>query len=186
MDERRAGNDPPDEAVFAPARIARSRAPIVALGVALAIAGVAIAGSFEGLRDATSTDEQPGSTRRVDAPTIREIPPAAEGPGVATGPLLDLDARSSGGTLFVNGDVFTRNAVLVIVSIADAAEKVLEVRSLDMPGGSTAFRIGANDRFLAAFDVERLPARQVVWVTANAYDRFGMVVASARTPVPQP
>ncbi|HET9852562.1 MAG TPA: hypothetical protein VFP56_08680 [Candidatus Limnocylindrales bacterium] len=194
MDERRAerapvdagelptdaGKLPADEAVFAPARLPRRRVPVAAVGIGLAIAALAVVGSLDRLRETPRTAEKPASSRMIDVPAVREVPPPAFVPVPVSAPLLDLAASTSEGRVFVHGDVFTRDAVVVIVSIADAAEDVLDVRSVDMPGGSTAFRLGPNERFLEAFEVEGWPATQVAWVMANAYDKFGMIIASAR------
>ena len=192
MDERRAerlpadaGEQPADdEAVFAPMPLPRRRAPVAAVGVGLAIAGLALVGLLERVRDAPPSAERPASTRMIDVPAVREIPPQAFVPVPVSAPLLELAATASGRSVYVHGDVFTRDAVVVIVSIADAADDVLEVRSVDMPGGSTAFRIGPNERFLEAFQVERWPSTQVAWVMANAYDQFGTIIASAREALP--
>lgn len=191
MDERRAERLPDgvgevfaDEAVFAPTRLPRRRAPVAAVGVGLVIAGLALVGFLDRLRDAPPSAERPASTRMIDVPAVREIPPQAFVPVPVSPRLLDLAATGSGPSVYVHGDVFTRDAVVVIVSIADAADDVLEVRSVDMPGGSTAFRIGANERFLEAFRVERWPSTQVAWVMANAYDQFGTIIASARVALP--
>jgi hypothetical protein len=185
MDERRAEEPGPDEAVFAPARIARRRTPILGLAVAAAIgiAGFALVGALDGAGDAATGDEKPPATRLIDVAAPREVPPSLPGQVAASGRLLDLRATASGDTVLVHGDVFTLDAAVIVVSIADAADEVLEVRSVDMPGGSTAFRIGANDRFLEAFEIEGWPAARAASVTADAYDSLGLIIASARTSV---
>ena len=100
--------------------------------------------------------------------------------------LLALDVQASGGMLFVHGDVYTRGAMLVVVSVSDADYHTLDVRSLNMPGGSTAFRTGPNDRFSLAIQVDDGPSRQPAWVRVDAYDRYGGMLASARAPVGTP
>jgi hypothetical protein len=191
VDERRAERLPADagelavdEAVFAPARLPRRRLPVAAVGIALAIAGLAVVGSLDRLRETPQAAPKPASTRMIDVPAVREIPPHGFAPVPVSPPLLELAATTSGRSVYVHGDVFTRDAVVVIVSIADAADDVLEVRSVDMPGGSTAFRTAPNERFLEAFQVDSWPSTQVAWVRANAYDQFGMIIASAREPLP--
>lgn len=97
-------------------------------------------------------------------------------------PLLALDARLAGGHLLLRGDVFTRQAVVVIVTILDGTDEALKVRSIHMPGGSTAFRIGANEQFDLAFAVADWPAAPAS-VTATAYDRTGYPIEWLREPL---
>lgn len=192
MDDRRerdhdASRPRDDGATFEPARVSGpTRRPIVgvALVVGVMVAGIGLAGALDGVR--TSPPVRASADAAV-ATLPGSVGLASGGPSVA-GPvaepvLLTLDARATARHLFVHGDVFSLDATLVIVSIADAAGHVVEERSLDLPGGSTAFRLGANDRFDAQFPLDGPIGIDERWLEARAYDRFGETIASVRRPL---
>jgi hypothetical protein len=192
-----------DEAVFAIERVPRGRGLKVAGTLVLAIAGLAAAGVIgnagtaphvvesmsSGLGGPIATD--PAALADASGPTASP----KEWTGVKTGDdrvvpsfkplLLALDAQASGGLLFVHGDVYTRSAMLVVVSIADGGHRTIDVRSVNMPGGSTALRTGPNDRFSLAIPVNAAGATPA-WVWADAYDHNGAIIASARVQVGSP
>jgi hypothetical protein len=192
----------PDAAVFAIARVPPRRGGKRAGVILITLAALAGAGVL-GNRAAKSEVAAPAlgeAARAIDdtAPGVGDVAaasPAAtrklprEWTGVKNGddrvdlmspPLLALDARASGGLLVVDGDVYTRGAMLVVVSISDAEHHTLDVRSLNLPGGSTAIRTGPNDRFSLTIQLNEAPSRQPAWVWADAYDHNGGIIASAR------
>ena len=178
---------PLDEAVFATARVAgarRSWLPAVTLLLAVAaLIGSAILAAANGRTDrpdaaALVSPPAPAATvietanpRHTSPPTTGEAPPA----------LLHVEARPNGRYVFVNGDVFSMAAFRVVISL-EADDAVTATRSVNLPGGSTAFLTGANPRFQVQFDV---PAEGgALWIQAIAYDVGGVVVAWLRQPVP--
>lgn len=171
-----------DEAVFVPVRVPRGRVPAPAVAVLLTIAGLAVAGVL-----GSNESLQPSMAATVTAGPIATdvVDVAAPPPQRPAIPLLAMDARTSGRLLFVHGDVFTRAAVavVVIVSVADGRNRTLNIRSVDMPGGSTAFRTGPNDRFFLTFELGDSPTMQPAWVMANAYDERGAIIATTKVRV---
>lgn len=178
-----------------PVRVPRDRVPSPAVAIVLTIAGLAAAGLLGSNRPvqpstAATGPEAPIASTAVDAPTAQAVPPAkldARPPHWDAIPLLAMDARTSGRLLFVQGDVFTRAAVavVVIVSVADGRDRTLNIRSVDMPGGSTAFRTSPNDRFYLTFELGDSPTMHPAWVMANAYDERGAIIATTRVQVDQ-
>jgi hypothetical protein len=110
--------------------------------------------------------------------------PAAAGQESPAASVVRLTVLPSGRHLFVHGEVLTNRVIVVVVSLRDRLGKTLEIRSVDIPGGSTAFRLGAVDRFDVQFE-RPLPEDvrgATIWVTC--YDRVGAVVGSAEVEVP--
>ncbi len=170
-----------DEAVFDTVRVARGGRPVAALMIAAVVGGLAVMGVVGGTK--VSADGEPGWYRATVArPAVttaaeraasREAPwrthPGTGEPFVAR--LLAIDARITGGLLILRGDVFTPLAEVVVIAVGDVAGRSTEVRSIEMPGGSTAFRLGANDRFDVTFAIDAIG--EAVWIDATAYDAVG-------------
>ena len=172
-----------DEAVFAAARLTRGGRPVAGIVIAAVVGGLALVGVIAG-RDAGTM-----SAARVARPVLvasdddstREAPWRTH-PGTGEpygGPLLSFDAQVVGRRLFVNGDVFTLGADVVVVSVGDLDGRTVERRSLDLPGGSTAFRLGANDRFDVTFGLDDWTA-ELAWVTATVFDGSGSPLGTVR------
>jgi hypothetical protein len=189
----------PDEAVFdmAPLRQAkRSYSLVAAAAFAIGIVGVAIAGGIGRESPSPIVADVPHAPAVVDVPGVRTSSQRLfEGPfgpldgrtGVTPGrtgrPLLTIDAQRSDGLVFVHGDVFTRRAVnvVVVLTVADGRNRTITVQSVGIPGGSTAFRLGPNERFDTTFHLPASPTMQPTTVSASAYDDAGVVIASATT-----
>ena len=78
--------------------------------------------------------------------------------------------------------VYLFNSMIVVVfSIVEGRNRFVQLRTVDMPGGSTAFRLGGNDRFDLVFDLPTVLHSKDAWVSANAYDLTGNIIARART-----
>jgi hypothetical protein len=195
-----------DAAVFAIERVPRQRGGKRAGAILITLAALTGAGVL-GNRATTPEDAAapaPGDVVRAigdTAPALGDTAaaatrnPAREWTGMKNGDdrvdlmspaLLSLDARASGGFLFVDGDVYPRGAMLVVVSVSDDDYHTLDVRSLNMPGGSTAFGTSPNDRFSLAIELDDGPSRQPAWVRVDAYDHYGAIIASARAAVGTP
>lgn len=208
MDTRR-GADPraqatgeeiqPDQAVFTVASLQRPKRSVsvgVVVALAIGIVAVAIVGALGRQPSQPIAAEAPRPTVSVPAPPAG-LPSErlAEGPfgpldgrtgvrpGRAVGPLLTVAAEREGQLLFVHGDVFTRQAVAVqvFVTVADERNRTLVIQSVDLPGGSTAFRLGPNDRYDLAVELPEAPSMQATTVSARALDGGGSVIATART-----
>ena len=173
----------PDEAVFAPVRLIRPRRPARAgVAIALAVGGLAALGWPDGAPHTTSADRVDRAAFAVaDADAEREAPWRTH-PGTGepfAEPLLAFRAEVSGRRLFVNGDVFTRQADVVLVIVGERQGGKLELRPIELPGGSTAFRLGANDRFSVTFELDDWTS-EVLWIIATAYDDGGHPLGSVR------
>ncbi len=179
MNSRRRSEPEPDdgprfdEAVFATARLARSGRPVAGIVIAAVVGGLALVGVVGG-GDAATT-----SAARVARPVFIASDEDSTPEAPFGSPPIAFHARVLGRQLYVNGDVFTLQADIVVVSVGDLQGRTFQRRALDLPGGSTAFRLGPNDRFDVAFELEGWTA-EVAWVTATAYDRAGSPLATVR------
>jgi hypothetical protein len=152
----------------------------------VAIAGLAAAGSLGGARRAPEIALAPegtpvsvatpgpildwGAPKRGDDRYVR---------AGSTAPLLVVDAKADAASVFVQGDVYTIGADFVVVALQDVGYRTIDVRRVQMPGGSTAMRTGPNDRFSLLFQVKGPFDPRSAWVTAVALDDAGDLVASA-------
>jgi hypothetical protein len=194
MDDRGATTIGVDGATFAPERlVADGRRPILPVAMALTMGALVAVGwlgertsTGDGGRDAgRSATATARAARHAGTPFGLGLSNARDRPAVpgALGDrLIRLDVREADDQLFVHGDLFRLDVILVVVSIEDAPGHVAAIESLDIAGGSTAFRIGANPRFSVAFELPASPASAALWIHANAYDRAGAIVASTRVP----
>jgi hypothetical protein len=172
--------------VFATVQVAgarRSWLPAATLLVAVvALIGSAILAAAPGRTDQpdaalVAPPSEPVATVVETASPRGTSRPATGGAAPA---LLQVEARPNGRYVFVNGDVFSMAAFRVEISL-EAGDTVAATRSVNLPGGSTAFLTGANPRFQVQFDV---PAEVgALWITATAYDLGGDIVASLHQPV---
>jgi hypothetical protein len=182
----------PDEAVFTTARVGGSpRSWVPAATLALAIVAL-IASAI--LAQAPRQTDLPGTAAAASptaalasAPTpartarpLRTSRPAIDDPGPA---LLQVEARANGRYVFVNGDVFSMAAFKVVISL-EAGDTVTATRTVNLPGGSTAFLTGANPRFQVQFEASAEPGAP--WISATAYDAAGEVVAALHQAVLSP
>ena len=179
----------PDGAVFAPTVVRRARAPRVLAGIVVTALGglVAIGALDRGVTpEPNSAAVAPGALVATPLPSGRSAsrpPPqaAVASPRPRTGPatfdgLVQLDVRPAGSRLFVHGDVYSLKVEVVVLSIEDATGHVADTRSVRLQGGSTAFRLGANTRFDALFEVPDELMGEGVWVHADAYDTRGRII----------
>ena len=197
-DRREAPAKHEDAAVFAVERVVRGRPPLLAIGLAVAIAGASVAGVLNSAAQPASTAspleaavvgtdetrpaERPQSRRWVEGPYAPISTPEPRAPG--RGPrasLLRLQAEVDENIVLVHADVYTRSASVVVVSIVEGRNRFVQLRTVDMPGGSTAFRLGGNDSFDLVFDLPTVLHSKDAWVSANAYDLTGNIIARART-----
>lgn len=162
----------PDGAVFAPTVVRKARGPRALAGIVVVALGALVA---IGALDRGGTPEPNGVAIATDVAPVTPAPSAQRGPAIFDG-LVQLDLRPAGSRLFVHGDVYSLNVVVVVLSIEDAAGHVADQRSVHLQGGSTAFRLGANTRFDALFDVPDELMGEGLWVHADAYDTRGRIV----------
>jgi hypothetical protein len=194
MDDRPDSAAPPDDVVFAPARVRGPRSPrIVASVVALAIAALIAVGALN--REPASEEvavAPPAPAVTAGAQTVRPSRPprpsvAEPGPSgdPALGAVFDLDVRPAGSHLFVHGDVFSLAVTRVRVTVADAAGHVAERTSVAVPGGSRSFLLGAVPRFDVHFILpDEIQADGFV-VSAVALDAKGRRVARLEERIPR-
>jgi hypothetical protein len=195
-----------DGAVFAPATVRSTRGPrLLAASVVVALGGLIAIGALDRLAardeapsahdgalppaavvDATSeprgsrapTTPQERTDRFVDGPEIGPSPPPD--------PILSLDLRPAGSRLFVHGDVFSLAVVRVSVDLEDGGGSlVATAASIEIPGGSTAFRLGAVPRFDVQFSVPDEVMGESMWIAVTAYGQTGHELATVRQLVPR-
>ena len=193
LDDDPAPRATDDGAVFAPVRVKGTRRPrILAALVIVAVGGLVAIGALDrgdakpqsvAIADATDAPAatRPAPTRRPSRPpTPRasiQVSGSVDGRG-GSAQFIDLDIRPAGSHLFIHGDVFSLDVARVTVRLEDSAGNVAATKSVDIPGGSTAFRIGAVPRF----DVHFLLADEVqadgFMVSATALDSGGRRLAT--------
>jgi hypothetical protein len=100
------------------------------------------------------------------------VPVTVDAPGDGAR-FVDLDVRPAGGDLFIHGDVFSLDVARVTVTLEDSAGNVAATRSVDIPGGSTAFRIGSVPRFDVHFTLGEEAQADGFMVSATALDSAG-------------
>lgn len=191
MDERRAAEPPPDEAVFAPARIARRPAPIAALSVALALGALALAGVLDGLRaPAPAAEEKPVETAAphptsTSPPLIgRGWPPAHLASEAPVPVRIDSPAGGAGAVtdrfIAVRGELRV-HAAAVRVSLQTSERVTLDSTVVDtsnVDGGIRPLHAPAIDVQLA-LPTPR-PTGERLWIVVTAYDGAGTPVGAVR------
>jgi hypothetical protein len=197
LDDDRGGAQE-DGAVFAPATVRASRGSrFLAVGVALALGGLVALGAVDRLISpdqpaAARVTEGPVAAQARSTPTPPSIRPkrSTDGPGIAPPQqpmeVVGLDLRPAGSHLFVHGDVFSLAVVRVSVELEDSqGSLVADAESVKIPGGSTAFRIGAVPRFDVQFDVPDEVMGEGMWIAVTAYGEAGKALVTVRQLVPR-
>jgi hypothetical protein len=194
-----------DGAVFAPATVRSGRRPsLVAVGVLVALGGLIVIGGLDRL---SGGDETPsGHDGTLPAAVVRPTPESrpsrapttpqertdrfVDGPEIGSdrppADVLALDLRPAGSHLFVHGDVFSLAVVRVSVDLEDSGGSlVAAMESITIPGGSTAFRLGAVPRFDVQFSVPDEVMGEGMWIAVTAYSDTGSPLATLRQLVPR-
>jgi hypothetical protein len=176
-----------DGAVFAPVRIRGARRPrILASLVILAISGLVAIGALDrgaappGTATGAGAAEAPAASGAAPTPHSTPNRPRASGPVSGAVDALgggarymELAIRPAGGDLFIHGDVFSLEVARVSVRLEDPAGNVAATRSVDIPGGSTAFRIGSVPRFEVHFTLGDDAQAVGFMISATALDSAG-------------
>lgn len=195
-----------DGAVFVTAKVRSSRGSrFLAIGVSLALGSLVAIGAIDRLL----TPDQSAPARATDTPAIaqaRSTPGtrASREPtmpqerserftnGIEIAPaqppteIVALDLRPAGSHLFVHGDVFSLAVVRVSVDLEDSrGSLVTAAESVKIPGGSTAFRLGAVPRFDVQFSVPDEVMGEGMWIAVTAYGDTGETLATVRQLVPR-
>jgi hypothetical protein len=171
MDDDRDGGSREDGAVFAPTIVRQARGPrVLAALVAIALGGliaigaldrgstpemaavpVATGGPTASLRAQTARSSRAPIASRLPTTPQERSERMANGMEVPASPgnddIMSVDIRPAGSHLFIHGDVFSLDVVRVAVSLEDALGHVAAHRTVDVPGGRTAFMLGAVHRF---------------------------------------
>jgi hypothetical protein len=171
MDDDRVPDARDDGAVFAPTMVRRARGPrVVSALVVIALAGLVAIGALDRAdgRDTGAgvvADVGPSATARAQIARSSRPPTASREPTTpqerseriasrpgdsrvpAGGAFMSVDIRPAGSHLFIHGDVFSLEVARVSVSLEDALGNVAARRTVEVPGGSTAFLLGAVPRF---------------------------------------
>ena len=197
MDDRPDPAAREDGAVFAPARVRGSRRPrILASIVVIAVGALIAIGALDRQPDAGSvavapSSETPATTFRAEMarssrpPPHGSVAPPGRVGGSPIGQVLDFDIRPAGSHLFIHGDVFSLDVTRVRVRIMDAAGHVAASRAVDIPGGSTAFLIGAVPRFDVHFFLPDEVQADGYVVSATALDSKGHRIVTLEQHVPR-
>src|SRR6476646_8214267 len=174
-----------DGAFFAPMRVKGTRRPRVLASLVFAGVGALIAiGALDRKTPSASSavagaSEGPSATQGAQATRPNRPPPRAslEVPGRLDGgdaaPLLNLQVTPDGSHLVIHGEVFSLDVARVSVRVEDPAGHVAASRSVEIPGGSTAFRIGAVPRFDVLFALPAEIQADGYVVSATALDSAG-------------
>jgi hypothetical protein len=186
LDDQPRPESAEDGAIFAPVRVRGTRRPrIRAFLVIVAVGALITIGALDRGAAAPGTATVADGTNRAAA----SVPPAphatqprprasAQVPGTVDAPgdgarFVDLDVRPAGGDLFIHGDVLSLDVARVTVTLEDSAGNVAATRSVDIPGGSTAFRIGSVPRFDVHFTLADEVQAHGFMVSATAIDSAG-------------
>ena len=194
-----------DGAVFVATKVRTSRGSrFLAGGVVLALGGLVAIGAVDRL----ITPGQPASGRSTVGPAVaqaRSSPVArasrepttpqersdrfanrVELPSPPSASVIALDLRPAGSHLFVHGDVFSLAVVRVSVHLEDSqGSLVAPAESVKIPGGSTAFRLGAVPRFDVQFSVPDEVMGEGMWIAVTAYAEAGKALVTVRQLVPR-
>jgi hypothetical protein len=181
------GHDAPpaaEGAVFAPTRVHGSRRGRMLAFVAIAaMAGVVAIGALERAAAApqtaavTDASAPPAATQPTQALRSSRPPPRGSlGPGSEHGSTahapITLDVQLADDHVFVHGEAF-HDVARVAVRIQDSAGHRVAARSVELPSGSTALRIGAVPRFEAHFVLPDKIRADGFLVSATALDAAG-------------
>ena len=195
-----------DGAVFVATKVRTSRGSrFLAGGVVLALGGLVAIGAVDRL----ITLDQPASGRSTVGPAVAQarsnpVTRASREPttpqersdrfanGIELPPrppseeIVALDLRPAGSHLFVHGDVFSLAVVRVSVHLEDSqGSLVAPAESVKIPGGSTAFRLGAVPRFDVQFSVPDEVMGEGMWIAVTAYAEAGKALITIRQLVPR-
>ncbi len=183
-----------DGAVFAPrsVRAPGGRSWIGAVAVLVGVGSLVLTGLLQSPAPA-EPPPVPSTAAPValaTAPTIGALRSKrfAEGPfatprGVA-GPesIVAAEIRPDGRYVFVHGEVFSERVARVVVSLRNRLGRTVDTRGVSLPGGSTAFRIGAVDRFVVqlARPTPRIAATMTVRIVC--FDESGARIGAVSVP----
>ena len=176
-----------DGAVFAPTRVETSQGHrILASIVLLALAGLIGIGALDraaapDFASIAIASQGPIPTRSSPAASIPASVPFRKLVGPAQ--YFELDIRPAGSDLFIHGDVFSIAVSRVTVRLQDSAGNVAATRSVDVPGGSTAFRIGAVPRFDVHFVYRGVSDAGRFVISVTAFDAGGHRLSISVLPV---
>ena len=183
-----------DGAFFAPIRVKGTRRPRILASLVFAGVGALDRKTPSASSAVAGASEGPSATQGAQATRPNRPPPRAslEVPGRLDGgdaaSLMNLVVTPDGSDLFIHGEVFSLDVARVSVRIEDPAGHVAASRSVEIPGGSTAFRIGAVPRFDVLFALPAEIQADGYVVSATALDSAGrrlttLMQPSARSPV---
>jgi len=193
MDDDR-GDGREDGAFFEPAQVRTSRGQrFLAVGVAFALCALVGLGAINRML----TPDETSSNRATVGPAVAQAQPKQEpsqrftngpeiiGPPTQPPEIVALDLKPAGSDLFVHGDLFSLAVVRVSVELEDShGSAVAATESVKIPGGSTAFRLGAVPRFDVQFNVPDGLMGEGIWIAVTAYGNAGRTLAIVRQLVP--
>jgi hypothetical protein len=192
IDDSRGSGSRDEGAVFAPTSVRGARGPrMLAAVVVVALGGLVAIGAFDRQPEPDAVAAAPTADQRVAA---SELPapwprlPRPRGtigaPGLVQGRFVDsvirIDVRPAGSRLYIHGDVFSLAVATVSVRIEDDLGNVAATQFVGVPGGSTAFWVGAVPRFDVHFFFPDEVQADGYIVAATALDARGHEIATLR------
>ena len=190
MDDRPDPAAREDGAVFVPTRVRGARGGRILASVVVVVVGGLIAlGALDGQPESSDvavapTSQAPAATLRAQAAQSSRPPPRASAPAhpgahdPALDAVFDFDVRPAGSHLFIHGDVFSLAVTHVRVTLEDPAGHVAERVSVEVPGGSRAFLLGAVPRFDVHFLLPDEVQADGYVIAATALDAKGHRLAT--------
>jgi len=190
MDDRPDSTARDVGAVFVPTRVRGSHGGRILGSVVVVVAGALLAlGALDRSPESSDVAVAPASqapaatlraqTARSSRPPPRASPPAEPGAhDPALHAVFDFDVRPAGSHLFIHGDVFNLAVTHVRVTLEDAAGHVADRVSVEVPGGSRAFLLGAVPRFDVHFFLPDEVQADGYVVAATALDAKGHRLAT--------
>src|SRR6185437_12960750 len=190
MDDRPDSTAREEGAVFVPTRVRGARGARILASVAIVAVGAVIAlGALDGPAESSDVAVAPASqapsatlgarTAESSHPRPRASAPAHPGThDAALDAVFAFDVRPAGSHLFIHGDVFSLAVTHVRVTLEDAAGHVAERVSVEVPGGSRAFLLGAVPRFDVHFFLPDEVQADGYVVAATALDAKGHRLAT--------
>ena len=190
MDDRPDSTAREEGAVFVPTRVRGARGARILASVVIVAVGALIAlGALD--RPTESSDvavapasEAPAATLRAQTAESSRPRPRASAPAhrgthdAARDAVFAFDVRPAGSHLFIHGDVFSLAVTHVRVTLEDPAGHVAERVSVEVPGGSRAFLLGAVPRFDVHFFLPDEVQADGYVIAATALDAKGHRLAT--------
>ena len=179
-----------DGAVFAPRSVRASggiRSWLVAIAGFAVVGGLVMSGLLSPASLAPDLPSRASALAAVpatpaataeDERSARTSGEPLTGPGAVVASTVRADVQADGRYVFVHGEVYSSRVVEVVVALQNRAGRTKDARRVHLPAGSTAFRIGAVDRFEVQFERPTSRIDASVTIEIVCYDETGEPIAT--------